>query len=269
MIGVVKIGGASGNALEPLADEIAARCAAGERWIVVHGASGVMDELCAARGVEVRMVTSPSGFRSRFVGEAERELFREAALSYGARIKDMLAARGAEAEQADPEAVRYVFAKRKDFLRESVNGRVRILRGNYSGTVTKIDPAPLVSLLDAGKIPTVPPLASDEESGLSLNIDGDRLAAQIAGAVGAEALIILSNVPGLMKDIDDPDSLIESGNLAQWDILEHYARGNMKRKLVACREALELSVPRVYLADGRADSPVRNAMEGRSTCLAR
>ena len=88
MIGVVKIGGASGNRLEPLIDEIAARSRAGERWIVVHGASGVMNDLCAARGLEIRMVTSPSGYRSRFVGEKERELFREAALSYGARIME-------------------------------------------------------------------------------------------------------------------------------------------------------------------------------------
>ena len=49
MIGVVKIGGASGNALEPLMDEVAKRVAAGERWIVVHGASGVMNDLCAER----------------------------------------------------------------------------------------------------------------------------------------------------------------------------------------------------------------------------
>ena len=49
----------------------------------------------------------------------------------------------------------------------------------------------------------------------------------------------------------------------------HYAEGNMKRKLVACKEALELSVPKVYLADGRVQSPIANAEEGRATCLVR
>lgn len=269
MIGVVKIGGASGNALEPLMDEVAKRVAAGERWIVVHGASGVMNDLCAERGVAIRMVTSPSGYRSRFVGEKERELFREAALSYGARIKTLLEERGVKAEQADPEQAAYAVAKRKDFLRESVNGRIRILRGNYSGTVTKIDAAPLTAMLDAGIVPVVPPLALDAELSISLNIDGDRLAAQIAGAVRAELMVILSNVPGLMKDVNDPTSLITTGRLAQWDIIEHYAEGNMKRKLVACKEALELSVPKVYLADGRVPSPIANAEEGRATCLVR
>ncbi len=269
MIGVVKIGGAAGNALEPLIDEVAHRTASGERWVVVHGASGVMNDLCAERGVEIRMVTSPSGYRSRFVGERERKLFREAALAYGARIKTMLGERGVKAEQADPEHAAYAVAKRKDFLRESVNGRIRILRGNYSGTVTKVDASVLTAPLNAGIVPVVPPLALDVELAISLNIDGDRLAAQIAGALQADMMIILSNVPGLMKDMDDSDSLITSGRLAQWDIIEHYAEGNMKRKLVACKEALELSIPKVYLADGRVKSPIANAVEGRATCLAR
>ena len=124
-------------------------------------------------------------------------------------------------------------------------------------------------MLDAGIVPVVPPLALDAELSISLNIDGDRLAAQIAGAVRAELMVILSNVPGLMKDINDPASLITSGRLAQWDIIEHYAEGNMKRKLVACKEALELSVPKVYLADGRVQSPIANAEEGHATCLVR
>ncbi len=269
MIGVVKIGGAAGNRLEPLIDEIAKRNRAGERWIVVHGASGVMNDLCAERGVDIRMMTSPSGYRSRFVGERERELFREAALSYGARIAAMLAERGVQAFQADPEAALYAAAKRKDFLRESINGRMRIVRGNYSGTVTKIEPSPLLEALDGGLVPVVPPLALDSELNISLNIDGDRLAAQIAGAVKADLLIILSNVPGLLKDVDDPQSLISKGGLAGWDIIEHYAQGNMKRKVVACKEALELSIPNVYLADGREEDPIARATEGHSTWLVR
>ena len=95
MIGVVKIGGAEGNKLGTLMSELAARVAGGEKWILVHGASGIMDRLCRERGVEIRMVTSPSCYRSRYVGEKERELFREAALAYGAKISDTLASFGA------------------------------------------------------------------------------------------------------------------------------------------------------------------------------
>ncbi|MEG1912204.1 MAG: uridylate kinase [Cloacibacillus sp.] len=268
-INVVKIGGAPGNSLEPLISEIARRSAAGERWVVAHGASGAMDALCRERGVEIRMVTSPSGYRSRFVGEAERELFREAALSYGARIASMLEERGAAARQMDPEAAPYAEAARKDVIRESVGGRTRLLRGNYSGTVKRINAAPLLEALDAGCVPVVAPLALDETLFVSLNVDGDRLAAQIAAALHAGALFILSNVPGLMKELNDPASLIKNGALSQWEILEHYAQGNMKRKLVACKEALELGTPAVCLADGREAEPIANAIAGNATWLAR
>ncbi len=269
MIGVVKIGGAAGNRIEPLMRELASRVSSGERWILVHGASGIMDALCAERGVEVRMVTSPTGYRSRFVGERERALFEEAAMSYGKAIKESLASFGAEAVQADPALTRHVFASRKDIIRECVNGRTKILRGNYSGTVTDADGTKIMEIVEKGEIPILPPLALDLESNLSLNIDGDRLAARAAGAVKADVMIILSNVPGLMKNIDEPSSLIREGRMGEWDILEHYAKGNMKRKLVACREGLELGVSKVYLADGRAEDPIANALSGNGTCLAR
>lgn len=267
MLGVVKIGGAEGNRLEPLLAELASRARGGEKWVLVHGASGIMDRFCRERGVQIRMITSPTGYRSRFVGEAERAVFEEAAMAYGAAIKEMLDSFGAESEQMHPARFRDVFAKRKDVLRESVNGRVRVIRGNYSGTVTSVDGGAILKKTENGGIPVMPPLGFDKESGLAINIDGDRLAAAAAGALGADALLILSNVPGLMKDVNDPGSLIRNGSAANWDTLEYYAQGNMKRKMVACREALEARVPAVYLADGRVEAPIAAALRGESTCL--
>jgi len=172
------------------------------------------------------------------------------------------------AEQIDPERVSYVTAKRKDVLREQINGRTRILRGNYSGTVTYVNRDEIMDRLENGIIPILPPLGLDTESGLSLNIDGDRLAASVAGAINADILMILSNVPGLMRDIDDSDTLIRSNASAgSWEVLEHYAKGNMKRKLTACREALDSKVGHVYLADGRVSTPIENALGGNATCL--
>ncbi|MDR3075803.1 MAG: uridylate kinase [Synergistaceae bacterium] len=266
-IGVVKIGGAEGNRLEPLASELAARVASGEKWVVVHGASGVMDKLCRERGVEIRMITSPSGYRSRFVGETERALFEEAALAYGASVKRALEVSGAHGEQLTPQASG-VRAKRKDVVRENAGGRVRIVRGNYSGTVEGVDANAILAAME-GAIPIMPPLGYDRESGLGINIDGDRLAAAVSAALPADVMIILSNVPGLMKDVNDPESRIKTGSLKNWDALEHYAQGNMKRKLLACGEALEGGVRSVYLADGRVENPIGRALGGDATCLVR
>ncbi|MFR5879899.1 MAG: hypothetical protein ACLUEQ_03300 [Cloacibacillus evryensis] len=163
-------------------DEVAERNRAGERWIVVHGASGVMNDLCAERGLEVRMVTSPSGYRSRFVGERERELFREAALSYGARIIEMLAERSVKPSgRPGTGAIR----GKAGFSAGGVNGRMRILRGNYSG-VTKVNRRRFSRLSTAGSCPSS---AARARLGARHFAEHRRRPplAQIAGAVKATA----------------------------------------------------------------------------------
>jgi acetylglutamate/LysW-gamma-L-alpha-aminoadipate kinase len=267
MIGVVKIGGAPGNDSRPLLEDLAGRVARGERWVLVHGASGVMDQLCEDCGFEPRYVTSPTGYRSRYVGRAERALFEGAALSFSARLASALADFGLSAVPLRPDCVATALAERKDVLRSVENGRRRILRGNYSGTVCDVQTASLNRVWQAGGIPLLPPLGLDPQSGLNLNIDGDRLAAATGIALGAGVVVILSNVAGLLRDPHDGESLVEEGFLQGWDELEPLAEGNMKRKLLACREALEGGVPRVVIGDSRTDSPLSRVIDGEGTQL--
>jgi acetylglutamate/LysW-gamma-L-alpha-aminoadipate kinase len=268
MFGVVKIGGAPGNGAENVLRDLAERVGRGERWALVHGASGAMDGLCRSAGVEVRHVVSPSGFRSRFVGEGERELFEAAAARVSLEHVQSLGELGVRGVSLWPREGS-VTGERKEVLRAVESGRCRLVRGNWSGTVRHVDPAPLRRAWSRGEIPVLPPLAQDGVSGRNLNVDGDRLAAAVAVALGAEALVILSNVPGLLRDPQDPDSLVASGDLEDWGELEEMARGNMKRKLQACREALEGGVPRVLLGDSRGRRPLEEVLAGRGTELCR
>jgi acetylglutamate/LysW-gamma-L-alpha-aminoadipate kinase len=159
-------------------------------------------------------------------------------------------------------------ATRKDTLRSLENGKVRILRGNYSGTVCGFDAAPLFEAWNKGLLPMLPPLALDEARNI-LNVDGVRMAAAAASAVGADVLIILSNVPGILRDVENPESRVETGSFDAWEELEAVAQGNMKRKLLAAREALEGNVGKVILADSRTDSPISRALAGGGTTLCR
>jgi acetylglutamate/LysW-gamma-L-alpha-aminoadipate kinase len=72
-------------------------------------------------------------------------------------------------------------------------------------------------------------------------------------------------VPGLLRDPSDPDSLIDEATLGDWNELESCAEGNMKRKLLACKEALDAGVPRVILADSRLSRPLSAALSGGGT----
>jgi acetylglutamate/LysW-gamma-L-alpha-aminoadipate kinase len=267
-VGVAKIGGAMGNDPSRLLVELAARVRGGERWVLVHGASGPMEAMCRSCGVEPLYVTSPSGYRSRFVGEKELALFEAACSRYSVDLAWKLGALGVGSLPIYPNQAVTARAIRKDTLRSVENGRARVLRGNYSGTVCGFEPAPVAEAWEKGLLPLLPPLASDGEGG-SLNVDGDRMAAAAASAVGADVLIILSNVPGILRDVADPDSRVRTAGLDAWSELESLAQGNMKRKLLAAREALDGGVAKVILADSRKDSPISRALAGGGTTLCR
>ena len=266
--GVVKIGGATGNDPSKLLEELALRVKRGERWVLVHGASGQMESICRSCGVEPLYVTSPSGYRSRFVGARELALFEAACCRYSVELSWILGKYGLPSLPLYPCQSVTAKAKRKDTLRSVENGKIRILRGNYSGTVCGFEPAPLYEAWDKGLLPLLPPLASNEQ-GDSLNVDGDRMAAAAAAAIGADTLIILSNVPGILRNVEDPESRVENADFGTWEELESLAQGNMKRKLLAAREALEGNVGRVILADSRRDNPITRALAGGGTTLCR
>jgi acetylglutamate/LysW-gamma-L-alpha-aminoadipate kinase len=266
--GVVKIGGAMGNDPTQLLMELAERVRRGERWVLAHGASGPMESICRSCGIEPLYVTSPSGYRSRFVGAKELALFEAACCHYSVELSWKLGKLGIGALPIYPSQAVTARATRKDSLRSVENGKVRILRGNYSGTVCGFEPAPLADAWEKGLLPLLPPLASDDK-GSNLNVDGDRMAAAAASAIGADVLVILSNVPGILRDVDNPESRVAMGSLDGWSELETLAQGNMKRKLLAAREALEGNVGKVILADSRKDNPISRALAGGGTTLCR
>lgn len=268
--GVVKIGGARGNVFLSLLDEIKERMERGEQWVLAHGASSMMEDLSRAAGTEPLYVTSPGGFRSRFVSESELALFEAACCRFSVQLAGTLGKMGIHAVPLYPPASKGAAAQRKDALRSVEDGKVRILRGNYSGSIVSFDPGDIHAVWEMGGLPLLPPLAADEAlSGGILNVDGDRLAAAAAAAVEADVLAILSNVPGLLRDPGDPTSKIDEGNLDGWDDLENCARGNMKRKLLAAREALEGGAGAVVIADSRAPFPVESGLSGGGTLLCR
>jgi acetylglutamate/LysW-gamma-L-alpha-aminoadipate kinase len=99
-----------------------------------------------------------------------------------------------------------------------------------------------------------------------LNVDGDLVAAHIAHDLGADILLILSNVPGLMRDLNDPESLVRGFMLDDMERYESLAAGRMKKKLIAAQTA---NVTRTILADSRLENPLDAALSGGGTHITR
>ncbi len=255
---VVKIGGGAGVDIAACVGGIA-RAAADRPVIVVHGVSASLDRLCAERGVTTRTITSPSGHVSRYTDAPTRDLYVEAAHGVSADLVERLCEHGVDAVAMGA----VITATRKDAVRALVNGRVRLIHDDYSGAITGVDAERLLSSLADGQTFVVPPLALSPD-GL-LNIDGDRAAAAIAAAVGADDLVILSNVRGLYRDHADPDSLVKAVRGADIERALTWAAGRMKRKVIGAREALNGGVVRVTIADGRISDGLAQALDGAGT----
>ena len=122
----------------------------------------------------------------------------------------------------------------------------------YVGTVTKVRPQPINDILEKGYIPVVSTVASDR-MGNTYNINGDTAAARIAGALNAERLIMMTDISGVLRDKDDPSTLIPHITVAEAKELydSGVISGGMIPKVDCCIDALEHGVDNVVIMDGR------------------
>jgi acetylglutamate/LysW-gamma-L-alpha-aminoadipate kinase len=155
---------------------------------------------------------------------------------------------------------------RKGALKIIENGRKRVLRDDYTGKVEQVNKTLLQTLLDAGTLPVLTPPAISYE-GEAINVDGDRAAAATAAAFQADALIILSNVPGLLERFPDESSLIRRIQADKLNRFMSVAEDRMKKKVMGAQEALAEGIGRIVFADGRVEQPVQRALAGEGTVI--
>lgn len=264
---VIKIGGAAGVATERVLDEIAHHLttqSAPRRLVLVHGGSDLTNELATALGHEVRVLTSPGGMTSRYT---DSETLRIYAMAVAGQINTELVAhlqrRGINALGLAGVDGRLLLARRKTAIRAlTPDGRVQIVRDDYTGQIEQVNARLLNTLLDAGYLPVVAPLALSHE-GERLNVDGDRAAAAIAGALRATELAIVTNVSGLLRDPHNPDTLIRQINAGQLEQYTNYAQGRMRKKLLGASEALQRGVQRVHIGN----APLNELLNGAGTVI--
>ena len=265
---VVKVGGGRGIGYEPVCDDLAALHARGCPWLLVHGGSHETNELAKALGHPPRFVTSASGYESRYTDRRTLEIFEMAYCGkVNKRIVELLQRRGVPAIGLAGLDGRLLSGPRKATLTIVESGKKKVLRDDHTGKITSVNTELIRVLYDAGYVLAVcPPAISDDH--VAVNVDGDRAAARLADAVGADDLVILSNVPGLLRDPDDESSLIRHIVSDALDGYVDYAKGRMRKKLMAVKEALAGGVRRIVLGDARLDQPVTEALAGRGTVIA-
>jgi acetylglutamate/LysW-gamma-L-alpha-aminoadipate kinase len=264
---VIKVGGSAGIDLDAVCQDVANVHKSGQLIVLVHGGSHETNLIAERLGHPPVFVTSASGYVSRYTDRETLAIFE---MVYCGKINKHLVERlqqlGVNAIGLSGVDGRLLEGKRKATLKIIEDGKRRVLRDDYTGKVERANVGLLRLLLDNGYLPVVTPPAISEE-GEAMNVDGDRAAAVLAAALKADQLIILSNVPGLLRKFPDEGSLIPRIERDQIDEFMEFAEGRMKKKVMGAAEALAEGIGQVIFADGRVAQPIQNALAGHGTVI--
>ena len=262
---VVKIGGTSGVESERVLEDISNLSRLGGEIVIVHGGSDAANNLGHALGHPPRKMFSKQGVESRYTDQRSMEIVT---MALNGKVKpelvNQLLSRNVNAVGLCAADANMVLAVRKAQLKAKIGGRLQLVRDDCSGRITSVDTRFLTSILSLGVTPVLSPPARDPNFG-PVNVDADRLAAKVAVALGAERLVFVSDVAGLLRDATDPLSVIGNVGLEEIDWAMALAKGRMKQKIMAVKDALAGGVPFVHIANGRADAPITNAVDGDGT----
>jgi len=154
-----------------------------------------------------------------------------------------------------------------------IEAEIKDERLGYVGKITKIRPQPINDLLEKNYIPVISTVASDKHGNV-YNINGDTAAAYIAGALGAERLLMMTDIAGILRDRDDPASLIHEISVSEAKTLheEGVISGGMIPKVDCCIEAIKKGVEKVTILDGRIPHSILMELltnEGAGTMVTR
>ncbi len=216
------------------------------RWVgikpvVVHGGGPQISARLAELGIE-------SEFRGGFRVTTDqtitvvRDVLRN---QISAQIADLIERAGAEATIMSGEDAN-LFKAEKTALNSDA-GPVDI---GLVGEVTGVNPRIVFEALDAGRIPVISTVAPSVQGEL-LNVNADLAAAALAVALGAEKLMVLTDVPGLYSDWPNRDSLVSEIGVAELQALLPKLESGMIPKMQACLQAVQGGVPRAHIIDGR------------------
>jgi acetylglutamate/LysW-gamma-L-alpha-aminoadipate kinase len=259
---VIKLGGSAGIDVDRFLADLTRL---DRPYVLVHGANVELDAFTRRLGIEPRLVTSSTGQVSRYTDQETMDLFLMVYCGkVNKRIVETLQARGVNAVGLSGLDGGVARGRRKPRIRVVENGKAKVLEGDYAGSIEEIDTRLLGVLLEHGYIPVLAPPALSRD-GEAINVDGDKLAMEIAVALKAAALMVFSNTAGLLEHLDDPTSTVPAIDIDNLDASLELAQGRMKKKVLAAADAVRRGVGEVVLADANRPDAVAAALAGAGT----
>jgi len=261
---LIKFGG---NSMEAEGDrdrfvrEIALLISLGLKLVIVHGGGPSISKEMEARGLNVKKVAG-----LRITDDAALEVAKEVLCDINERMVSALRIAGLKAIGMPGGEEGIVLCSKLDPVEVLEEGKsLRVDLGNV-GQVKLIDPTKIILLCASGFVPVIYPICRNEH-GNEMNVNADTVAAHLAKALGCEEMVMVTDVPGLMRQNGDGSTLISQLSVAQVDELmnEGVITEGMVPKLEACKLAITSGVKRVHVVSGEEpNSILRQVLSGVS-----
>jgi [amino group carrier protein]-L-2-aminoadipate 6-kinase len=266
LIVVCKIGGSILDGTgSPLVKDVRALSKEGTKLVLVHGGGDQVTNIAEKLGKTQRFVKSPEGIRSRFTDRETAEIYAMVMSGLlSKKIVRILSQSGVNClslSGADCGLLRA--ARKKKLVILDDRGRKVAIDGGYTGKISEVNTAFIESLLDAAIVPVISPVAADIENWDFLNVDGDRACSHIAGALGADAAIFLTDTKGLIID----GAVVGKISTDEARKLLPAIGSGMDKKVIAAVEAIEMGAKKSIIAPGLEKEPIKNALAENGTTI--
>jgi len=224
--------------------------------VVVHGGAPQVNAELMARGISPRFI---GGFR--YTDLETLQIAEEVLVTkVGPAVTSALIAHSIPAQSVSGRDI-----IKAETLTQLVDGTSVDL--GFVGRITAVDTNVIHSLLTQGKIPVIAPVASNVDGTGALNVNGDLVAASIAGALDAVTLIVMTDVPGIYRNWPDRASLITAITRDELFVLKDSFADGMSPKVAACIEAIDNGARAVRIIDGKDPEAFALALENSGGTL--
>ena len=260
---IVKIGGGEGINIDGVIEDLSGL---DDRYIIVHGANALRDQLAEDLGQPKQVLTSVKGYTSVY---SDEKLLDVMMMAYAGlrnkRIVELCHRHGINAVGLSGLDGKIVQGRRNKGIRVYQGKKLKIVR-DFSGKPQTVN-APLLELLmDNGYVPVLTVPIIDEQNA-AINTENDDVVRVLQQALHADLVINLIGAPGFLEDKDDESSLIPNIAAAELEAREQQVDGRMKRKMLAVRKLFEHGASKVIIGDGRLEHPVADALAGKGTVI--
>ncbi len=244
---VIKLGGSvveHPDSLRHLLLDIVFLSTLGMRIVVVHGGGKAISRAMDEAGIEPKWVQGRRYTDDATLAIVERVLATELNHELVAKLEEY----GGRAMSLNFLSTNVLFGER--LALDGPDGGTLDL--GHVGEVTKVDRITIDNLMYAGQVPVIPSMALGPD-GQKLNVNADTAATAVAAAIGAEKLVVLSDIPGVLRDVNDPESLIPHITAAEARkmIADGAIAGGMIPKIEGCLDTLAQGVKKIHIIDGR------------------